>query len=78
MSQAHTTACSSATCAPGPIVAGTDPVALDRVCRGVLDEKRRLAKMNPPLEPLSPYLAHAAELGLGENKLANINVIQNG
>ena len=44
---------------------------------GALDEKRGLAKLGQPLQPLFPYRAHDAELGLGENKLANIKVVEN-
>ena len=59
------------------IIVGADPVALDRVCHRIIDEKRREMKL-PSLQQAHrepKYIATAARLGLGEDDLSKIRLV---
>jgi uncharacterized protein (DUF362 family) len=58
----------------GGVLIGTDPVAVDAVALAQMDELRKAEGM----EPLAPRVAHiglAEELGLGQSKLENIDLV---
>lgn len=59
------------------IIVGRDPVAFDRVCHAIIEEKRTEMKL-PSLKHAGrdpKYISTAAMLGLGTDDLSQINVI---
>ncbi len=59
------------------IIAGRDPVALDRVCHNIIEEKRKEVKL-PSLKQANrepKYIATAASLGLGTDDPSQIKVV---
>jgi hypothetical protein len=59
----------------GGLLIGTDPVAVDAVALSLLDEKRAADGM----EAIAPRVAHIAlaeELGLGQGRLENIDLVK--
>ena len=59
----------------GVILVGTDPVAIDRVCLDILNEKR----IESGLQSASPYSGHidlSAKLGLGVVDLKKIDLVE--
>jgi uncharacterized protein (DUF362 family) len=59
----------------GGLVVGTDPVAVDTVLLGILDEKRISEKLEP-IGERAVHVALAAKLGLGTDDIANIEIIR--
>lgn len=60
------------------IIVGRDPVALDRICHTIIEEKRKETKL-PSLKQAHrepAYISTAAMLGLGIDEPAKINVVQ--
>ncbi|MCK5004761.1 MAG: DUF362 domain-containing protein [Candidatus Aminicenantes bacterium] len=57
----------------GRIIIGTDPVAVDSVILGILDEKRKDAGKEP-LAPKVKFLELSEKLGLGNSKKENIEI----
>lgn len=59
------------------IIVGRDPVALDQICHGIIEEKRKEIKL-PSLKQANrepKYISTAATLGLGIDELSKINLI---
>ncbi len=59
------------------IIVGRDPVALDRICHTIIEEKRKEMKL-PSLKQANrepTYIATAAMLGLGIDEPSKINVV---
>ncbi|KAA0242982.1 MAG: DUF362 domain-containing protein [Candidatus Brocadia sp. AMX2] len=59
------------------IIVGRDPVALDRICHTIIEEKRKEMKL-PSLKQANrepKYISTAAALGLGIDEPSKINVI---
>jgi len=54
---------------------GTDPVAMDEIGLGIVDQKRADAGLEP-MRPRAKYIATAAALGLGINDPDRIDVIE--
>lgn len=57
------------------LIFGTDPVAVDRICIDILDEKRKSVGM-PPLEKGRKSVELAGQLGVGTYDLAKIEVVR--
>ena len=59
------------------IIVGADPVAMDRVCHQIIEEKRKEMKL-PSLQQAHrepKYIATAARLGLGQDDLSKIKLV---
>ena len=59
------------------IIVGRDPVALDRICHGIIEEKREEMKL-PSLKRANrepKYISTAATLALGIGEPSKINLI---
>jgi len=59
----------------GGLLVGTDPVAVDAVALMMLDEKRVADKMEA-IAPRVSHIALAEELGLGNSRLENIDLVK--
>ncbi len=59
----------------GGLIVGTDPVAVDTVVRGILNEKREIEKL-PSNTDRSIHIDLSAKLGLGNDNLSNITVVR--
>ncbi|MBI2469976.1 MAG: DUF362 domain-containing protein [Planctomycetes bacterium] len=60
------------------IIVGRDPVALDRICHNIIEEKRREMRL-PSLKQAKrepKYISTAAMLGLGIDDLSKIKLVQ--
>ena len=60
------------------IIVGRDPVALDRICHNIIEEKRKEIKL-PSLKQANrepKYISTAAMLGLGIDEPSEINLVQ--
>ncbi|MBV6519156.1 MAG: hypothetical protein DCC43_07085 [Candidatus Brocadia sp.] len=60
------------------IIVSKDPVAMDRICHTIIEEKRKEIKL-PSLKQANrepKYITTAATLGLGVDDLSEINVVQ--
>jgi len=60
------------------IIVGRDPVALDRICHAIIEEKRKEIKL-PSLKQANrepKYISTAAMLGLGVDEPSEINLIR--
>lgn len=58
----------------GGLLVGTDPVAVDAVAVGLMDELRKAEGMEP-LAPRVPHIGLAEQLGLGRSKPADIDLV---
>lgn len=60
----------------GGILIGTDPVAIDTVMLNIINEKRGLEGLSPISDNIARHIKLANELGLGTNKLNEIDLIE--
>ncbi len=58
----------------GGVLVSTDPVAVDAVALGILDELRKADGMEP-IAPRVPHIALAEKLGLGKSRLEDIDLV---
>jgi uncharacterized protein (DUF362 family) len=59
----------------GGIILGTDPVSVDRVCLKILNEKRLESGKNP-IDKRARHIRLAAELGIGVEKIDEIELVE--
>ena len=59
----------------GGIILGTDPVAVDRVCLKIINEKRK-SEGKPVIKQEAKHLQLSEELGIGISNLNNIDLVE--
>lgn len=60
----------------GGILISTDPVAIDSVMYGIINEKRTGEGLSPIAEERVKHLRLSSELGLGKNKIEEIDLVK--
>ena len=60
----------------GGIMIGTDPVAIDTIMFGIINEKRKTEGLDPITESNARHLKISAEMGVGKNNLNEIELIK--